>query len=89
MAEFAYNNTKNMSTGYILFELNCGYHSWMLYKKDFNLYFQSKSADKLLAELRKLMFVHCKKLYHTQKPQKRPTIKVLSLEAIPLIKKFG
>ena len=24
MAEFAYNNAKNASTGYILFELNCG-----------------------------------------------------------------
>ena len=26
MAEFAYNNAKNASTGFTLFELNCGYH---------------------------------------------------------------
>ena len=26
MAEFAYNNAKNSSTGHTLFELNCGYH---------------------------------------------------------------
>ena len=34
MAEFAYNNTKNTSTGYMFFELNCGYHPWVSYKKD-------------------------------------------------------
>ena len=26
MAEFAYNNAKNASTGHILFKLNCEYH---------------------------------------------------------------
>ena len=34
MAEFAYNNAKNASTGHTPFELNCGYYSWMLYKED-------------------------------------------------------
>ena len=26
MVDFAYNNTRNASTGHMLFELNCGYH---------------------------------------------------------------
>ena len=30
MAEFAYNNAKNASTGYTPFKLNCGYHPRML-----------------------------------------------------------
>ena len=31
---FAYNNAKNASTGHTFFELNYGYHPWILYKKD-------------------------------------------------------
>ena len=34
MAEFAYNNVKNASTGHTPFELKCGYHPRMLYKED-------------------------------------------------------
>ncbi len=34
LAEFAYNNTKNASIGHIPFELNCGYHPHISYKKD-------------------------------------------------------
>ena len=29
MAEFVYNNAKNASTGYTLFERNCRYHLWV------------------------------------------------------------
>ena len=36
MAKFAYNNTKNASSGHTPFELNCGYHPRMLYKNDVN-----------------------------------------------------
>ena len=57
MAEFAYNNAKNASTGHTPFKLNCGYHPRMSYKEDINPHSQSKSADKLLAELRELMIV--------------------------------
>ena len=71
IAEFAYNNAKNASTGYTPFELNCGYHPRMSYKEDVNSRSQSKSADELLAELRKLMIVCQKNLYHAQKLQKR------------------
>ena len=34
MAEFAYNNAKNTTIGYTTYELNYGYHFWMLYKKE-------------------------------------------------------
>ena len=34
IAEFAYNNAKNASTGHMPFELNYGYHPRMLYEED-------------------------------------------------------
>ena len=34
MAEFTYNNARNASTSYTPFELNYGYHLWVLYKED-------------------------------------------------------
>ena len=66
IAEFAYNNAKNASTGHTPFELNCGYHPWMSYKDDVNPRSKSKSADELSAELKELMIVCCKKLHHAQ-----------------------
>ena len=57
MAQFAYNNTKNASTGHTSYELNCGYHPRMLYMEDIDPGSQFKLADKLSAELRKLMIV--------------------------------
>ena len=71
MAEFAYNNAKNASIDYTPFELNYGYHPWMSYKEDVNPHSQSKSADKLLAELRELMIVCWKNLHHAQELQKQ------------------
>ena len=71
MAKFAYNNAKNASTGHTPFELNCGYHSWMSYKKDVDPRSRSKSADELSAKLRKLMIVCRKNLNHAQELQKR------------------
>ena len=47
MAEFAYNNAKNTSTGHTPFRLNYGYHPRMLYEEEVNSRSQSKSADKL------------------------------------------
>ena len=64
MAEFAYNNTKNVSTGYTSFELNCGYHPWIAYKEDINPCFQSKSVNKLSVELRELIIVCRENLHH-------------------------
>ena len=67
MAEFAYNNAKNTSTGHTPFELNCGYHPQMSYKEDVDPRSQSKSADELSAELRKLMIVCQENLHHAHK----------------------
>ena len=67
MAMFAYNNVKNASTGYMPFKLNCGFYFWLFYEEDIDSCHKSKSADKLLAELQKLMIVCYKNLHHTQK----------------------
>ncbi len=57
IAEFAYNNAKNASTGYTPFELKYGYHLQAFYKEDVNPCSQSKSADKLATKLRELLIV--------------------------------
>lgn len=66
IAEFIYNNVKNASFSYILFKLNCGYYPQMSYKKDINPQSKSKSIDELLVELKKLIIVCQKNLYHAQ-----------------------
>ena len=66
MAKFAYNNAKNSSTGYTLFELNYGYHLCVSFKENTNPCFQLKPADKLLAELQDLMTVCRENLHHAQ-----------------------
>ena len=71
ITEFAYNNAKNTSTGHTPFELNCGYHPCVSYKKDINPYSKLKSAEEFLAGLQKLMLVCRKNLYHAQKLQKQ------------------
>ncbi len=71
MAEFAYNNAKNASTGYTPFELNCGYHLRASYKEDIDLRSQSKSADELATKVRELMTICRENLQHAQELQKR------------------
>ena len=71
MAEFAYNNAKNASTGYTPFELNCGYHPRISFEEDTNLRSRSKMAKQLSSELRELMTVCWENLYHAQVFQKR------------------
>ena len=71
MAKFAYNKAKNASTGHTLFELNCGYHPRMSYKKKVDPRSKLKSADELSAELRELMIVCRENLHHAQELQKR------------------
>ena len=63
MAEFAYNNSKNTSTGHTPFKLNYSYHPQMAYKKEVDPRSKSKSADEPLAELRELMIV-CRENLH-------------------------
>ena len=71
MAEFAYNNAKNLSTGHTPFELNCGYHPRVSFEKDTDPRSRLKSADKLSAKLRDLMTVYRENLHHAQELQKR------------------
>ena len=71
MAEFAYNNAKNASTGHTPFELNCGYHPRVSYEEDLDPRSNSKSADELSEELRELMIVCRENLHHAQELQKR------------------
>ena len=52
MAEFAYNNTKNASFGYIFFELNCGYYLYMSYKEDANSALSLKRISIMLKNFR-------------------------------------
>ena len=47
MVEFAYNNAKNASIGYISFELNGGYHPCVFYKKDLDLRSKSRTMKEL------------------------------------------
>ena len=71
MAEFAYNNAKNASTGFTLFELNCGYHLWVSYKEDLNPRSQSKTAEELFFKLWNLMAACQQNLYHAEELQKQ------------------
>ena len=71
MAEFAYNNAKNISTSHTLFELNCHYHPQMSYEEKVDPRSESKSAHKLSADQRELMIVCRENLDHAQEIQKR------------------
>ncbi len=72
MAEFAYNNAKNASTGHTPFELNCGYHPRLSFEEDIDPHSRFRSANKLVKELRELMEVCCQNLLHAQELQKEP-----------------
>ena len=71
MAEFAYNNAKNASTGHTPFELNCGYHLWVSYEEDIDPCSKSNLANVLSAELRELMTVCRENSQHAQELQKQ------------------
>ena len=71
MAEFAYNNTKNASTGHTPFELNCGFHPQVSFKDEVDSRSRSRSADELAKELRELMEICQQNLLHAQELQKR------------------
>ncbi len=71
MAKFVYNNAKNASISYTLFELNCGFHLQAFYEEDVNPYFQSKSANELVIELKELMVVCRENFQYAQELQKQ------------------
>ena len=70
IAEFAYNNAKNASTGHTLFELNYGYYLYICYEKDIDYRSNSKSANEFLMEFWQLMTVCGENRHHIQELQK-------------------
>ena len=64
MAEFAYNNARNVSTGFTLFELNCEYHPWVFYKENLDPCSQSKTVEKLSSKLQNLIGTCQQNLYY-------------------------
>ena len=69
MAEFAYNNDKNASTGHTSFKLNCGFHPQVFFKDNVNSHSRSCSANKLAKELKELMDICQQNLLHAQEFQ--------------------
>ena len=57
MAEFAYNNAKNASTGYILFKLDWAYYFYISYEKSLDLRSKSSIIEKISFKLKKLMII--------------------------------
>ena len=75
IAEFAYNNAKNASTGHTPFKLKCGFYLWVSFEDNVDPRFRFCSADKLAKELRELMDICQQNLLHAQELQKRVMIK--------------
>ena len=71
MAEFAYNNAKNISTGHTPFELNYGFHPRVFFEDNIDTRSRSRSANELTKELRELMDICQQNLLHAQEFQKR------------------
>ena len=71
MAEFAYNDAKNTTIKYTLFESNCRYHPRVSYKKEVDPRSKSKAADKLTKKLRNLMAAYRENLEHAHELQKQ------------------
>ena len=66
MAECAYNNAKNVSTGHTPFELNDSFHPQVFFKDDIDPCSKSYSADKLAKELKELINICQQNLLHAQ-----------------------
>ena len=71
MAEFAYNNAKNASTGHTPFELNYSFHPRVFFEDDVDPRSRSRSANELAKELRELIEICQQNLFHAQELQKR------------------
>ena len=89
MAEFAYNNSKNLNMGHTSFELNCSYHPHVPFKEEYKARSRSSSAKGLAIKLRELMSVCHQNLLHAQDFQMQVHIKRVKLEATYRLKKSG
>ena len=89
MAEFAYNNAKNSTTGHTPFELNCGLHPRASYEEDIDPRSKSKAADKLATKLKELTTVCRKNLHHAPELQKQYHDKHAKPRSYTQAKKFG
>lgn len=75
MTEFIYNNTKNRSTIYIVFEFNFKYRSQVFWKNETNSYSKSHSIHELIKKLKKLIIICYKKLLYFPNLKKKHVIK--------------
>lgn len=57
MTKFAYNNTKNVNTSHMHFELNYDYYLRIIFKDKVYPHSKSRSANELAKELRELMSI--------------------------------
>ena len=64
MAEFAYNNAKNTSTGHMLFEFNCSYYPYVFFEDNINPYSRSYSTNELTKDLKEQIDVCQQNLFH-------------------------
>ncbi len=88
MAEFAYNNTKNISTRHILFEFNCEFYPQVLFKEDVDSHSKSRLANKLTNKLSKRIKIYCQNLLHIHKLQKKVYDKGIKSRSYALDKKI-
>ena len=89
MAEFAYNNAKNASTGHTPFKLNCGFNPQTSFKDDVDPCSRSCFANKLVKKLRELMDLYQQNLLHAQKLQKRAHDKNVKPRSYGQVRRFG
>lgn len=67
MAEFVYNNAKNVNIGYLPFELNCNYYPSIFFEDEINPYSKQQSINKPVKEMQELISICQQNLFHAQK----------------------
>ena len=67
MANFAYNNAKNVNISYISFKLNSKYYSYIFYKDNLGSYSKSKTTEEPSFKLQDLMTIYQENFYYVQK----------------------
>lgn len=73
--------------GYILFELNYGYHPWVSFENKWDVYLRFFLANKLAIKLRKLIYIYCQIFLYVLDSQKQAQDKESKLETMYSIKR--